>query len=97
MSRLEEIKARCEKATLGPWSNAHTITGSDPEDTRECDLLVYKQHGLGDPQFLVATTEKGPQNFENMEFIAHSREDIPYLLGIIEKLASFNKANYKEE
>ena len=62
---LEEIKAREQAATKGPWKNG---IGYD-EDTRKkwiCGLLT--------------TRGKFEQENANADFIAHSRTDIPALI-----------------
>lgn len=72
MDRLDEIHARCEAATPGPWkyidngfdgmikSEEETICGGEP-----CEGRI----------------EDGP----DAQFIAHARDDIPYLLDRAEK------------
>lgn len=49
--RIEEIKARCEAATPGPWD------------------IILNGHNI--------KVERTPAN---IDFIAHAREDIPWLL-----------------
>jgi hypothetical protein len=68
MSRLEEIKARVEKATDGPWQ------------------LVYRSDGFGafkgrmPVAWFHGTTGDSVTERPNAEFIAHAREDIPWLI-----------------
>jgi hypothetical protein len=69
MSRIKEIKERCEKAHPGPWTYNRGSVGcyhvmSDDRDF-ETGCIMFK----GDSK---ATAD----------FIAHSREDIPFLLDI---------------
>jgi len=86
-SQLEEITQREAKATPGPWGGYHIglhIPGGS---------LEY--HGLGRQVQLWRQDADGPIVFDsicvceiglhrndeaNAEFIAHSRQDIPYLL-----------------
>ena len=63
-TRLDEIRARCEAATPGPWESS-----------------------LGDIFFgeYMLYVECAGTN-EDSEFIAHAREDIPFLLGEAERM-----------
>lgn len=66
-----EIKERANEATEGPWCR---YDHAGP-------WVVYQADGRGDCPIadqIVATTDA--------EFIAHAREDIPALLGVIEEL-----------
>lgn len=64
MTRLEEIKERCEKATLGPW-----------EHDGKFQVCIPRKEGT-------ACFRAFP---DDAEFIAHSREDIPWLVSQLEK------------
>jgi hypothetical protein len=70
--RLKEIKERLEKATPGKWrADRNTVDFGPP---------------TGSP-FAVLHSDADPSNTTNdADFIAHSREDIPYLLAEIERL-----------
>lgn len=73
MKRLEEIKARADAATPGPWdTNGYTIFSTPLEE---------KGFYLGDICFVESVDNN------DLEFIAHAREDIPYLLDMLDKLA----------
>lgn len=77
MSRTDEIRARCESATLGPWvlgdgteyglyhGEATVVKGGDMVIADRCisDAWSRRDGALA-----------------NMRFIAHSREDIPFLI-----------------
>ena len=74
---LEAIKARCEKATLGPWRYippdtycASAIVKMPDEDMSLCD-----EDGASDPQHCA-----------NADFIAHARTDLPACVAEIERL-----------
>lgn len=73
MTRLEEIRKRYEAATPGPWE----VKGYRPYDTE----------GPNAPPILRA----GPVDVRNdnmkadADFIGHSREDIPWLMEMVEK------------
>jgi len=60
MSRLDEIKARVEAATAGPW---HYVHG-------------YGFGGSTGPLRLEGDGETTPDK----RFVAHARQDIPYLI-----------------
>ena len=71
---LDEVRARCERATPGPWS---------------IDILSQDEEGSDGiaqvPEALVRATSDGDYlNIANAEFIAYAREDISRLLTIID-------------
>ncbi len=70
MSRLEEIKERVKKATKGPWESSenlgdHSVQGPD-----------------GPVAAVTYAYAEGPISLDecDAEFIAHARDDIPWLL-----------------
>lgn len=66
--RLEAIKARVEKATKGPWTRlAEYVIGGEETDA---ELHLHRA--------ICTASEDGTNN--DMDFIAHSRADIEYLL-----------------
>lgn len=84
--RLAEIRARVEKATQGPWTATAGYDGGatvaimrDWRDWRE-------GYGGGasvlGPEAWIHSAQKH-QPDANAEFIAHAREDIPYLLDLL--------------
>lgn len=90
---LEEIEARAEKATPGPWwqKSWKQQTG---EGTELSDLLCYFEDE-GQPRFW---------DWENTgEFVAHARADIPRLIrevkaqrAALAKVLTENRANAEE-
>jgi hypothetical protein len=73
MNKLDEIKARCEKATEGPWMIVGPITyGPSAWVTSDlhqiCELKPWNTAG------------RKFYHSDNADFIAHAREDSPYLL-----------------
>lgn len=70
MNRLDEIKARVDEATLGPWENA------DPQCIRHAEPNIYA--GSEEIADVYAVTDS--------EFIAHARQDVPWLLDEIARL-----------
>jgi len=84
LRRLEEIEARTEKATQGPW----TYGESEREQWVEADdgLIVYLEHYLKpDP----TVHEQAKYDFD---FIAHSRMDVPWLCELARKLLAVAEA-----
>ena len=85
--RLAEIKARHELATRGPWVE----TTSDYHPT---------SHGIGEPgrTYLgwahLSDTDSYPNWTANSSFVTNAREDIPWLLDLVDKLiAERDEAN----
>jgi hypothetical protein len=75
---LEAIRERAEKATPGPWTTEQSYDG-DPDTP----VLV------GDGEYLCASPDDGVRGghlFEDADFIAHAREDVPALVAEIELL-----------
>ena len=93
MSRIEEIKARAEAATPGPWSAA-----DERELWREEDPSIEPSWCVSQmrPGFEAMSPTEGYLGdvfttagfFEGTEadarFVAAAREDVPYLLRLVE-------------
>jgi hypothetical protein len=80
--RLEQIKARVEKATEGPWAKHPALAQVDAFNT-----------GVPVPVFqaLWPTDLRSEEETEaNEEFIAHARQDVPDLVAEVERLFSIN-------
>jgi hypothetical protein len=83
---LQEIKARCEAASPGPWvvgdiTEATYYSGKNGVVSVGNRLVAYK--GGVDVNDL---SEGDLQTFADMEFIAAARSDIPALLAEVERL-----------
>jgi hypothetical protein len=84
MNRLEEIKARAEKATRGPWKAPLKDLG-EAEFTERNEFYfdhsfeAYPPLGEAGPVFVAASVE-------DADFIANARADIPWLIAEIERL-----------
>ena len=76
MTRLQAITKRCEGATKGEWS-------ATKRQRKHMGPFEYEFH-LGINKVGHTIGEIGEES--NAEFIAHSREDIPYLLSEIQRL-----------
>jgi hypothetical protein len=72
------IRARAEKATPGPWDM------DAPSSGRPFEKIVVRNLGGGSQRAYVAQASS-PADWE---FIAHAREDIPYLLGRVSSLSA---------
>lgn len=78
--RLEEIRAREKAATEGPWE-----WNADEGCFESVAATTYvHEHGGYERDFAQST--------EDMDFIAHAREDIPALLAEVERLRAENAA-----
>jgi len=75
MDKLDEIRARCEAATLGPW---------EYKTNRHPNLNGTPWGWIDGPAGNMCWS--GYQSRIDADFIAHAREDIPYLLAEIERL-----------
>jgi hypothetical protein len=77
--RLREIRERCEAAAPGPW-----IAGGDAVYTGvECgdSCTLHGHFVFADPDVRLA----------DVAFIAHAREDVPFLLACITELEQEQK------
>lgn len=97
--RLEEIRKRVEAATPGPWVPSDHDWGSNdgvyvPEPNE--GVCTVHNHGVRSWSCFVAVPannhacEIGSEAHRNMVFIAHAREDIPFLLSELAKLQAEN-------
>lgn len=76
-SRLQQIRERVEKATEGPWETMPNIQTN-----------VWKTRRENDPHHIIVPWDEDgdiPTSADG-EFIAASREDVPFLLGLVEEL-----------
>jgi hypothetical protein len=95
LNLLDEIKARCDKATPGPWitgdgSKITHYNGKDTVLTNSSTYVVTNRATYPDDKYF------NDQVYANMDFIAHSREDIPTLIAEVERLTAEN-AKLREE
>ncbi len=79
--RLTEIKNRADRATKGLWTYSESIDGRRGEVTSADGCPIRADFHPTDYSPLSKIIKK-----QNAEFIAHSREDIPYLLAHIESV-----------
>jgi len=89
MSRLDEIREREEKATRGPWRQC----GADGPKCQCCqiwstraDIPVALALRYTDEAYTGGEGCTLLKAQSNADFIAHAREDIPWLLAEIKRL-----------
>jgi hypothetical protein len=84
MPRLDEIKARCDAATEGPWGveiDGGILLGKAYRIVAGEKTIIHEgrwQDGIS----------YGDMTHENATFIAHAREDIPWLIAEVERLSA---------
>lgn len=81
MTRNEEIRERCENATPGPWE-----VGSDIFVDPNVHIGIYQRVENGFVRIARANSDVSENNKHNAKFIAHAREDIPFLLAEVDRL-----------
>ncbi len=89
--RLEEMKARCEAATPGPWTTTYGGVGYGvvaPEDPRSVpqEETTWRPDGLIVVAKLDGSIGEHGEESDNGDFIAHARTDIPWLREQVERL-----------
>jgi hypothetical protein len=80
MSRLDEIKERERKATKGEWKFIPGLWNVGYETGHSDGSIITEDDG-----WYIATMENAPEQAENADFIAHSKEDIPWLIERLEE------------
>ena len=82
--RIAEIRERVEKATPGPWNWEHRGVWTEHPDGLFGPILDQpgpKDAAKGTLGYVGDSYPRGINcPSENMEFIAHAREDVPFLL-----------------
>jgi hypothetical protein len=91
-ARIAEIREREQKAMRGPW-----VVAPCPDDSELCDIVSeYSElpNGGKVANWIaeldsggIDTSDDVAQMHDNATFIAHAREDIPYLLGRLHEQA----------
>ena len=75
--RIKEIRERAEKATVGPWVTVSCSHGGRILTRGDTNVGRKERH----PQTYIQIVPR-----EDAHFIAHAREDIPWLLERVEEL-----------
>lgn len=91
--RLREIQERAEKATEGPWYAHHC--GYHKEDPGSaCGIATDPREDFEGYADIVGDRAYDechhPMTEEDAQFVAHAREDIPFLLQLVKKLQNDN-------
>lgn len=98
--RVREIQARAEKATPGPWawesiaekSNEFAVGTAFAESGKQLAGRLPEGEWVEDAvierRALVGMNESGHASFADADFIAHAREDVPWLLKQLAEKAS---------
>lgn len=95
-SRITEIRARAEQATPGPWE---MHTDRNYYDGPLVDVIPAGGGDglLGGPgHYGFGIGDESPQSIADGAFIAHAREDVPYLLSALEASEARLKAAEQE-
>jgi hypothetical protein len=81
--RVEEIETRASAATEGPWSDVRVGREGDG-NSRSHEEQICNQAGVG---VLIVTHDGSDEGRANGNFIAHARQDVPFLLDLVKKQA----------
>jgi len=71
---LDEVQERCEKATEGPWKNSDGVL-----EMGSMILAMPYGHPI----------QNAAKVYANVDFAAHSRQDIPTLLKMLRRAMEF--------
>lgn len=101
MTTIEAIKARCEAATPGPWAAdgyGDMIWAENPYGRGRMMLLNIRGWGHLTGKGCCRFTDERAAEIQNASaaFIAHAREDIPYLLERVAELEGQLSASQQE-
>ena len=86
--RLEEIQAREQAATEGPWRLRYNLTSVWSKVTKMICVAIFHPDHVPGGKYNKKTSQEQAQN--NAEFISHAREDIPDLVSEIRRLWASN-------
>lgn len=92
INRIDEIRARCEGATPGPWRKDVRI-GHKP-------CYHIRHEGVGWPIASMGNYRPGVSNGNwegDMDFIVHARADIPFLLELVGHLGTCENCHLEHE
>lgn len=74
--RIREIKERSQEASLGLWYVWNPSQGSEDEE-----IVI---HGGPTNKIICRTDHQEEMDYRNAEFIAHARQDVPFLLAALD-------------
>lgn len=81
--RLDQIRARVDQATPGPWRVENPRNVSNDYGSSSCDGIT----AASGRELIITDSGYYPPGVADAEFIAHAREDIPFLLAEIDRLS----------
>lgn len=92
MERIDEIQARCDAATPGPWEYFDNGFDGEIRSTTGTSRFAGAPENICGGEPGEGRIDDGP----DAQFIAHSREDIPYLLAEVKRLNAVLQDERKE-
>jgi hypothetical protein len=81
--RIEEIRARVDAATPGPWGTSRDLNGTY---TIKHGTRITREEGFGSDGDVAVLAGDEQAAYSNGSFIARAREDVPFLLDRIAQL-----------
>lgn len=81
--RIEEIRARVDAATPGPWGTSRDLNGMY---TIKHGTRISREDGFGSDGDVAVLAGDEQAAYSNGSFIARAREDVPYLLDCVAAL-----------
>ncbi|MEV6165752.1 hypothetical protein AB0L71_28330 [Streptomyces sp. NPDC052052] len=82
-TRLDEIRAREQAATPGPWGTSRDLNGTY---TIKHGTRITREDGFGSDGDVAVLVGDEQAAFSNGSFIARARKDVPYLLNRVAEL-----------
>lgn len=89
--RLAEIKARCDAATPGPWSDGEGVPYSALEELRVCGWDRRPVPSGNDYYACGPRVACSLSAVNDSRFISNARSDVPALLAEVERLSGLNE------
>ena len=87
LATVQEIEARCAAATPGPWGEAQLAAGVRHLERNESDWYFEDL-----PEGYNLPGRQGDGGQRDGAFIAHAREDVPWLCQAVRRLLQENEA-----
>ncbi len=82
--RLKQIRERCERTTRSPWTSRQMQSGTVCVQMFDPEMFCHIYGGERPPG--VSEKDYQAQRLNNGSFVAHARDDIPWLLEYIDEL-----------
>jgi hypothetical protein len=81
MEEIEKIRARCNAARPSPWTSI--IEGRD-QTSGSSFIMIGEGDNRNEDLYLIG--DERPVPSADYDFVAHARQDIPFLLAEIDRL-----------